>query len=111
MNPAAAAGSDERESSPVRDDGSPPTSREVGVPTVHRFGPYRFFFWSHENQATGEPPQIHVESGDGLAGFWLSPVRLRKSWGYTHRELRVIRRLVEAHQPELLRRWHEFFVR
>lgn len=81
------------------------------MPTVHRFGPYRFSFWSHENQAVGEPPHIDVESGHGLAIFWLEPVRHRKSWGYTERELRVIRRVVEAHQPELLSRWHEYVAR
>jgi hypothetical protein len=31
-------------------------SREIGVPTVHRFGPYRFFFfYSQENQL---PPAL-----------------------------------------------------
>ena len=84
-------------------------SREVDVPTVHRFGPYRFFFWSHENRATREPPHIHVTSGHGLALFWLSPVESRESWGYTPREITRIRRLVTAHREELLRRWNEHF--
>ena len=88
---------------------SPPASREVGVPTVHRFGPYRFFFWSEENQATGEPPHIHVRSANGLALFWLSPVEFRNSWGYTPREIERIRQLVIAHRAELLRAWHDHF--
>jgi len=58
----------------------------IGVPTVHRFGPYRFYFFAHENQETGEPPHIHVLSGDGEAEFWLEPVSLKNSWGYTPRE-------------------------
>ncbi len=82
---------------------------EVGVPTVHRFGPYRFHFFSHENQATREPPHIHVTSGDKTASFWLSPVSLRDSWGYTGREVARIGRIVAARQDEILRRWHEFF--
>jgi hypothetical protein len=89
--------------------GSRRTFGEVGVPTVHRFGPYRFFFWSHENRSTGEPPHIHVASADGLALFWLSPVAYRDSWGYTPREIDQIRRLVIAHREELLRRWHDYF--
>src|SRR5450759_5044732 len=76
--------------------GSPPASREVGVPTVHRFGPYRFFFWSHENRGTRVPPHIHVTSGDCLATFGLSPVSLRESWGYTPCEIVRIRRVVVA---------------
>ena len=82
---------------------------EVGVPTVHRFGPYRFFFYSHENQETREPPHIHVVSGEGEASFWLSPVSHRRSWGYTPREIELVRRLVIARREEILRRWNEFF--
>jgi hypothetical protein len=79
------------------------------VPTVHRFGPYRFFFYSDENRRTHEPPHIHVVSGDGEASFWLSPVRLRESWGYNRPEVERIRRLVDVHRDEILRRWNEFF--
>ena len=73
------------------------------MPTVHRFDPYRCFFWSEENQATGEPPHIHVRSANGLALCWLSPVEYRNSWGYTPREIERVRRLVIAHRGELLR--------
>ncbi len=82
---------------------------EVRVPTVHRFGPYRFYFWSHENRAIGEPPHIHVRSVHGEAVFWLAPVALRDSWGYTPREVDRIRRLVITQRSALLRQWHEFF--
>ena len=79
------------------------------MPTVHRFGPYRFFFWSAENREIGEPPHIHVRSGDGYAMFWLSPVRRRRWRGYTPRELASIERIVVAHRDVLLRRWNDFF--
>ncbi len=82
---------------------------EFGVPTVHRFGPYRFYFWSEENQAIREPPHIHVRSGNGQAVFWLEPVRQRDAWGYTPREMERIRGIVISHRQELLRRWHEYF--
>lgn len=82
---------------------------EVRVPTIHRFGPYRFFFWSHENRATNEPPHIHVRSADGEAVFWLAPVAMRDYWGYTPREVERIRRLVTTHRVALMRQWHEFF--
>ncbi len=79
------------------------------MPVVHRFGPYRFFFYSNENRHTGEPPHVHVVSGGGSASFWLAPVSLREAWGYTPREVERIRRLVVAHRGEILRQWHEFF--
>jgi hypothetical protein len=79
------------------------------MPVVHRFGPYRFYFWSHENRASGEPPHIHVNSPEGEAVFWLAPVALRDRWGYTDREVARIRRIVIAHRDELLRRWHDYF--
>src|SRR6476660_9439913 len=82
---------------------------EVRVPTVHRFGPYRFYFHSEENYASHEAPHIHVRSGDGVASFWLVPVRVRDFEGYTPREVARIGRIVTANRDLLLRRWHEFF--
>jgi hypothetical protein len=79
------------------------------VPTILRLGPYRFWFFSNENQATGEPPHIHVESGDGWAEFRLAPVSLRDHGGYNRREVERIRRIVIANRDLFLRRWHEFF--
>lgn len=79
------------------------------MPTVHRFGPYRFYLFAHENQETNEPPHIHVLSGDGEAEFWLEPVSLKNSWAYTPRELARVRRITVASRALLLRRWHEFF--
>ena len=79
------------------------------MPTVHRFGPYRFFFWAHENRQSREPPHIHVTSGNALAIFWLSPVEHRESRGYTDREIAAIKRLVVAHRPKLLKAWNDFF--
>ena len=38
------------------------------MPTVLRWGPYRAFFDSNER---GEPPHVHVRSGDSEAKFWL----------------------------------------
>jgi len=79
------------------------------MPVVHRFGPYQFFFYSHENRATREPAHIHVRSAAGAAAFWLTPVHLRESAGYTPREIERIRRIVVMHRSELLRHWHEYF--
>lgn len=63
------------------------------MPTVHRLGPYRFFFYSDENRET----------------FWLSPVSLRDAQGYTPREIERIRRIAIGSRDMMLRRWHEYF--
>lgn len=63
------------------------------MPTIHRLGPYRFFFYSDENR---EP-------------FWLSPVSLRDAGGYTPREIERVRRIVIGGRDMMLRRWHEYF--
>jgi hypothetical protein len=82
---------------------------EVRVPTVLRFGPYRFYFYAHENRDAFEPPHVHVRSANGAAAFWLEPVSLRDVQGYTRRESDRIRRIVVANRDRLLRNWHDFF--
>jgi len=79
------------------------------VPTVHRLGPYRFYFYAHENRESFEPPHVHVRSGNGAAAFWLEPVRIRDYERYNPRELERIRRIILANRELLLRRWHDFF--
>lgn len=81
------------------------------MPVVFRFGPHRFFFYSNENATSGEPPHIHVSTGDAFAVFWLDPVRLRAAKGYTPAELRRVRSIVVARRDDFLRRWDDFFDR
>lgn len=76
------------------------------MPTVLRSGPYRFFFYAGDSE---EPPHVHVERDDCEAKFWLDPVMLARSRGFTRNEIHRIQRIVEAHQQELLERWDEFF--
>ena len=76
------------------------------MPTVARVGPYRFFFYSNER---GEPHHIHVERDRSLAKFWLRPVALASSTGFSARELRAIERLVEGQQREFVEAWDDFF--
>lgn len=76
------------------------------MPTVLRYGPYRFYFFSHE---PNEPAHIHVDRDDSSAKFWLSPVSLSTNFGFSAHELREIRRLVEANASMMLRAWNEYF--
>ncbi len=78
------------------------------MPTVSRIGGYRFFFFSNEGE---EPPHIHVESGEKYAKFWLAPVSLASSVGYSAPELTRLRKLVTEHSERFKEAWHEYFSR
>jgi hypothetical protein len=49
------------------------------MPTVLRWGPYRAFFYPNER---GEPPHIHVRSGDFEAKFWLHDLSVAVNAGF-----------------------------
>ena len=65
---------------------------------------FKFYFFSQEGN---EPPHIHVKKGDGVAKFWLKPVRLADSDGFKKPELLAIVEIIEKHESELLRAWNE----
>jgi hypothetical protein len=76
------------------------------MPTVLRLGPYRFFFYAGDRD---EPPHIHVERDNNKAKFWLEPVRLQNSGGFSRTEINRIQKTVEENQEDLLRSWNEYF--
>lgn len=76
------------------------------MPTILRVGSFRFFFYSADG---AEPPHVHVERDECEAKFWLDPVRLERSRGYSRKEINEIRRLVEQHREQFLETWNEFF--
>jgi len=76
------------------------------MPTILRIKGYRFFFFSLEGN---EPAHIHVEHGDYVAKFWLSPINLASSYGFRSHELAKIRVLVIEHNELFLEKWHEYF--
>jgi len=67
---------------------------------------FRLFFFSNE---VDEPAHIHVESDDKYAKFWLEPVQLAKSVGYSARELGEIRNIIMENIGALRRKWDEYF--
>ena len=77
------------------------------MPTVLRVGPYRFFFYSLENN---EPPHIHVENGEKVGKpLRLEPVELASNLGFRSHELTRVRALVLEHREMFLEAWHEHF--
>jgi len=76
------------------------------MPTVLRHGPYRFFFYAGDRD---EPPHVHVERDNCEVKFWLDPIRLARSFGFSPSEINDIESVIVAHQQELLESWDEYF--
>ena len=74
------------------------------APTVLVKGPYGFFFFSSDG---GEPAHVHVRRDDKVAKFWLDPVRLERSGGFSRAEILEIRRIIEANREGLMESWSE----
>lgn len=78
------------------------------MPTVLRVGSYRFFFYAGDFE---EPAHIHIERDNNIAKFWLDPVRLQSSGGFSRLEVNKIHKIVAKHNLELLEAWNEYFGR
>lgn len=76
------------------------------MPTVANIGPYHFFFYSSDEN---EPPHIHVRQERFTAKFWLNPVRLQKSKGFSDHDLIKIHKLIEENKEIFLEKWNEHF--
>ena len=76
------------------------------MPTILRKGPYRFFFYAGDRE---EPIHVHVERDEKVAKFWLAPIRLHASGGFSRIEIRRIHQLVDAHADELREAWDAYF--
>ena len=76
------------------------------MPTIHRQGGFRFYFFSHE---PNEPPHVHIDRGEATIKIWLDSLEVSKSRGFRAHEIRGIIAMVEAHQTMMLEAWHEHF--
>ena len=77
-------------------------------PTVFRDGPFRFFFFSREEERL----HIHVQSPDGEAKFWLDPeIELARNHGLSDQDLRRVEGLIEDHEQEIRDAWTSHFGR
>ena len=53
---------------------------------------------------------VHIVSGDGEAKFWLEPeIELAKNYHYTRVQLKLVEKLIEERQHELISAWKEHF--
>ncbi len=79
------------------------------MPDLLRVDGWRFFFYSNEGDPR-EPPHVHVRSGGREAKFWLEPeVVLAYSDAMDARSLRAVEQVVQEHQRDFIRSWHEYF--
>ena len=76
------------------------------MPTALKVGPYRIFFYAGDHD---EPPHVHVEREDKIAKFWLDPLRLQSSGGFSRVEINRIQGLVARHRREFLEAWDAYF--
>ena len=78
------------------------------MPRIRRIGPYRFYFFSNERD---EAVHVHVQRDEMLTKFWLKPVALASSSGFSSRELRKIEKLVVINRDHFIEAWNEYFGR
>ncbi|MEA3467380.1 MAG: DUF4160 domain-containing protein [Thermodesulfobacteriota bacterium] len=76
------------------------------MPTVLRIGPYRFFFYSNENN---EPAHIHIQRDKMLAKFWLKRISLASSTRFSSKELGKLEMLVKDNKEHLMEAWNAYF--
>mgnify|MGYP001093662629 CR=1 FL=1 len=74
------------------------------MPTILRIGPYRFHFYSREDN---EPAHIHIERDDLECKFWLEPVALARNFGFPGSELNRLAELVEINKVTLIESWNK----
>jgi hypothetical protein len=75
-------------------------------PTIFTNGPYRFFFFSREEERI----HVHVTSADGEAKFWLDPVvALATSTGLSKQKILRLQKLVVEHEQEIRDAWKKHF--
>ena len=74
------------------------------MPTILRIGPYRFHFYSREDN---EPAHIHIERDDLECKFWLEPVALARNFGFPGDELIRLAELVEINKVTLIESWNK----
>jgi hypothetical protein len=75
-------------------------------PTVFREGPFRFFFFSREEERL----HIHVQSADGEAKFWVEPrIELARTHGLSDQDLLRAEQLIEEREQEIRDAWASHF--
>lgn len=76
------------------------------APTIARYGQFRLFFFSREEERI----HVHVAHPDGEAKFWLTPeVHLAVNMGLSPAQVRQAQATVIAHTQEIKDAWYRYF--
>ena len=67
---------------------------------------YRPYFYGDE---TGERPHGHVRKDDKMLKIWLDSLAVAVNYGFSQREVNVIRGQVEHRREQLLEAWGAYF--
>ena len=82
--------------------------RRQDEPTIFRDGPFRFFFFSLDEERL----HVHVQSPDGEAKFWIEPeIETARSYRLSDQDLKRVLQLVVDHEQEIRDAWHRHFDR
>lgn len=76
------------------------------MPTLLRYGGYRFYFFSHE---PNEPPHVHVDKGNATIKVWLATLEVARNRGFRTHEIAGIIAINGDHQRMFVEKWHEYF--
>ncbi len=76
------------------------------MPTLLRYGGYRFYFFSHE---PNEPPHVHVDKGNATIKVWLATLEVARNRGFRTHEIAGIIAIIGNHQRMFVEKWHEYF--
>jgi Domain of unknown function (DUF4160) len=110
---SGAASSESERSASVRSKKTHWPSEPFGIfvgmsSTVFRDGPFRFFFFSREEERL----HIHVESADGEAKFWIEPkIEVARNYRLSEQDLSRVLQLVVDREQEIRDAWHRHFGR
>lgn len=75
------------------------------MPTIAGFpGPFRFFFYSFD---CNEPRHVHVRRDRAVCKFWLDPVILGYTNGFSAKDLNHIRKIVVTNVDRIREAWDE----
>jgi hypothetical protein len=75
-------------------------------PTIFREGPFRFFFFSREEERI----HVHVQTADGEAKFWIEPtIELARNYELSDQDLKRALELIVEHEQEIRDAWSSHF--
>jgi len=77
------------------------------MPVVLRIKGFRFYFFSNEG---AEPKHVHFDKAEAMGKMWLEPkVEEEYLYGFTVKEQKEIKEIINDNLELLKRAWDEYF--